>query len=175
MADGDGGQDTLGNIQNVRGSAGADSITGNASDNVFVGGAGNDTFQGGDGTDQVDYSGATSKVTVDLTDTTVVGDISVGTDRLFDVERILGSQFSDSIKGAAGIVAELVGSMGADTIDGAGSGYAGYYDSPGAVTASLATGTATNDGWGTKDTLSNLVGLSGSDFNDSLVGGGPGP
>src|SRR5262249_1939593 len=65
----------------------------------------------------------------------------------------------------------LVGSKGNDTIDGAGNGYAGYYDSPGAVNANLATGTAT-DGWGTTDSLKNLVGLSGSAFNDTLTGNG---
>ncbi len=167
--DGDGGQDTLSGIQNVFGSAFADDITGDSGNNVLEGGAGNDALNGGGGLDQVVYSHALSKVTVDLTDATAFGDLSVGSDSLESIERVLGSQFSDSITGNVAIFAELTGSKGNDTIDGAGNGYASYYDSPGAVTASLATGTAT-DGWGTTDKLSNLDGLTGSAFADKLTG-----
>lgn len=49
--DGWGDTDTLDNIENVEGSAHADTITGGPGDNVLGGNGGGDTIQGGDGAD----------------------------------------------------------------------------------------------------------------------------
>jgi Ca2+-binding RTX toxin-like protein len=80
-SDGDGGQDTLESIENVRGSAFADEIIGNdsadnllqglggndiliglAGDDTLVGGAGDDTLTGGAGDDSVDVSEGNDRV-----------------------------------------------------------------------------------------------------------------
>jgi Ca2+-binding RTX toxin-like protein len=74
-AAGGAGADQLISIENVIGSAHADTIIGDGGANVLSGlggddllsgGAGNDTLDGGDGTDTADYSTATSGVTVTL-------------------------------------------------------------------------------------------------------------
>src|SRR5206468_2522269 len=113
------------------------------------------------------------KVTVDLTDGVASGDLSVGTDNLVSIERVLGSQFSDTLIGTVDTFAELVGSKGGDTITGSGTGdiasYAGYYDSPAGVDANLGAGTA-SDGLGGTDTLKNIEWVTGSGFNDTITG-----
>jgi Ca2+-binding RTX toxin-like protein len=69
------GFDTLIGIENLTGSAFADTLKGDAGGNNLTGGAGDDTligmggqdqFHGGDGIDTVSYDGMTSGVTVDL-------------------------------------------------------------------------------------------------------------
>jgi Ca2+-binding RTX toxin-like protein len=68
------GSDTLVSIENLTGSAFADTLTGNTGNNVIAGGAGKDTIVGGDGADIFVYAAAsdsTSKIfdklqTVDL-------------------------------------------------------------------------------------------------------------
>jgi Ca2+-binding RTX toxin-like protein len=64
----------------------------------------------------------------------------------------------------------VLGEQGDDSIDeGAGSGDAVYYfGSPGPVQVNLTTGTAT--GAAGRDSLSGIESVTGSDFNDTLVG-----
>jgi Ca2+-binding RTX toxin-like protein len=140
------------------------------------GDGGNDTLDGGDTgdssdtRDQVRYSSSPGAIVVDLTAGTAQDGFG-GIDTLISIERVVGSAFNDKITGHADIFANLLGSDGNDTIDGAGNGFASYFDSPDKVAANLATGTA-SDGWGNTDKLTNLQGLSGSDFNDTLTGDG---
>jgi Ca2+-binding RTX toxin-like protein len=174
LVDGDGGQDTLNNIQNVRGSTFGDEITGDAGNNVIEGGKGDDIINGGrrhrsgrlQQCAQQGYGRPDGRHGHRRS--------QLGRRRHAVQYRARpGSQFSDSFLGNAGIFAEFVGSKGNDTIDGAGNGYASYYDSPGAVSASIASASGTaSDGWGTTDSLKNLLGLTGSDFNDTLTGNG---
>src|SRR5436190_14289111 len=48
------GTDTLSSIENLVGSAYADTLTGDSGDNVLVGGSGNDALNGGAGNDTLD-------------------------------------------------------------------------------------------------------------------------
>jgi Ca2+-binding RTX toxin-like protein len=57
---GDGGHDTLYNIQNVNGSSYADTITGDSNDNILYGGGGNDSLTGGSGADTFLFKAATA-------------------------------------------------------------------------------------------------------------------
>src|SRR5207247_5109621 len=58
---------------------------------------------------------------------------------------------------------------GSDIIDGgAGNDVASYASAPSAVTVNLSTGTTT--GGAGVDTLSNVEGATGSNFNDTFVG-----
>jgi Ca2+-binding RTX toxin-like protein len=86
---------------------------------------------------------------------------------------ICGGDGNDRLSGGAGEDV-LTGDAGDDVLDGGsqpadGTDFAGYDASPAAVTASLATGTAT--GWGS-DQLHGLEGISGSPFGDTLSGNG---
>ncbi|MDY6902274.1 MAG: calcium-binding protein, partial [Cyanobacteriota bacterium] len=107
--DGFGDNDTLLNIENVVGSAFADSIIGDAQDNNLSGGAGDDTLEGGvgndildggDGIDTVSYQNDSAGINLNLTNQTVA-DGSGGTDTVLNIENAVGSQFADIIIGDA--------------------------------------------------------------------------
>jgi VCBS repeat-containing protein len=182
MLTGDGNDNRLegrsGN-DSLTGGAGDDELRGDGGDDTLLGGAGRDEFLGGDGNDFIDggdldsrdgvsYDTSTAGVIVDLTNNTAEDGFG-STDTLLNIQRVIGSANDDHLIGHADISANLMGSDGDDTIDGKGNGFASYFDSPDDVFASLATGTA-NDGWGHTDTLIDLLGLSGSENNDTLIG-----
>lgn len=179
-ADGEGGIDTLIHVAAVRGSMFNDSLTGGAGGLQFTnlaqreyyeGLAGNDTINGGTGEDEVVYYASPSGVTVNLGSGTA-SDGWGDTDALSGIERVSGSDWSDSLTGsnATGFVETFQGRGGDDTIKGAGGiDIASYLGDPSGVSASLLTNTVT-DGYGDTDTLFNIEGLVGSYFDDSLTG-----
>ncbi len=58
---------------------------------------------------------------------------------------------------------------GADNVDSTtGQVAVRYYDAPAGITADLALGSVSNDGWGNIDTLIAVEGIGGSGFNDTL-------
>ena len=123
--DGYGGSDTISNIENVRGSEFDDIISGDNEvnvldgrdgDDLLSGGAGDDTLDGGSGQDTADYSGDTAGITVTLANNSVVDGYG-DTDTLIDIERIMGSEFNDSLTGSDGDD-YLEGGGGNDAIDG---------------------------------------------------------
>ncbi|WP_310734336.1 Ig-like domain-containing protein [Ideonella livida] len=77
-------------------------------------------------------------------------------------DTLSGGDGNDQLRGGAGNDV-LDGGNQIDTVD--------YSEDTGGVTASLATGTAT-DGGGSTDTLSNVENLTGSGYDDSLTGDG---
>lgn len=87
--------------------------------------------------------------------------------------QIKGGSGNDSILGGLGDDF-ISGGSGNDTIDGGAKNKSGntaeYSDSPGGIVVNLALGQATNDGYGTQDTLINIQNIVGSRFNDSIVG-----
>ncbi|GAA0650737.1 beta strand repeat-containing protein [Brevundimonas lenta] len=125
--DGDGGSDTLIDIENLLGSAFNDNLVGDNGANILQGGAGNDiirgnggndSLNGGIGTDYVSYSTATSGATVRL-DMNSAQDGMGGTDTIVAFENVIGSAHADLIVGdAAGNV--LQGEGGADVLIGRG-------------------------------------------------------
>lgn len=137
--DGFGDHDTFTSIENARGSSAADTIDGSAGNNYLQGragddliragagndtieaGAGNDTIDGGAGLDRLSYgndqpatginvafSGATSGTAADG-----LG----GTDSFTNIEFLIGTDFADTIVGAAG-TQTLYGGNGNDFING---------------------------------------------------------
>ena len=142
--DGQGGQDTLANVENIHGSYFADTITlGNAQGYVFaragndtlkggsdsqhfIPGSGNDSIDGGEGQDAVSYqddgfdsAGATARsngVTVNL-QTGTATDNWGNTDTLVNIEHIAGSVGADSITGNT-LANWLFGEEGNDTLNG---------------------------------------------------------
>ncbi|MDP3611395.1 MAG: calcium-binding protein, partial [Rubrivivax sp.] len=191
---------TLGNGNSyVFGRAGNDTIVGgNGSNNIF-GGSGNDSINGGSGTDTANYSSAdfdaggpaTQGVTANLS-TGLASDNWGHTDTLVSIENLTGSPLADSLTGSAGNnfidggagndslyggdgEDTLRGGAGDDLIDGGTNVLSttfdrvDYNDSSASVNVNLTTGIATGAGIGT-DTLVGIEGITGSAFDDTLVG-----
>ena len=180
--DGEGGTDTLRNIEAVEGSdfddtltgdAGANLIEGGDGDDLLTGNAGDDTLDGDAGFDVVSYRGSGASVNVDLA-TGVAQDGEGGTDTLRNIEGIDGSDFDDTLTGGNPEFDNFESFNPGDGVDviAGGSGFdrIGYFDSPGAVTVDLRTGVAL-DGYGNTDTFTGIEDIWGSDFDDTLTGG----
>ena len=121
----------------IEAGAGNDRVNGGAGDDTFIDGAGDDRYDGGTGYDVLDYSKATRSVVVD--DGNVSG---MGDDRYSNVEKIIGSSFSDSFYGGKAV----------ETFDGgAGNDYFRGYEG-----SDIFTGGAGNDTfvWREKDVVS---------------------
>jgi len=186
--DGYGATDSLVLIENVSGSAGADTITGNgvanvlfgdAGDDTLVGAAGNDTLDGGADTDRVDYSAASAGVRASIATGTTTNDGDGGTDTLSNVENLTGSAFDDVLEGDSGsneLIGgdgddEFAGFAGNDTIEGGpGVNTVDYSAATAAVVVDLEAELATDDGFGFVDTLDNIQNVTGSTHDDAIAG-----
>ena len=201
------GVDSFTGVNSVRGSEFGDRLLG--SDNttrtdVFYGGAGNDFIDGRGGYDLVVYSAAigdtvTAGVNIDLAAGTVVGNQSVGSDKLLSVELVRGSNFADSFTavgfnggstnaGSFGTFNDFEGMDGNDSITGNGNTRVSYSNATAAVTVDLAdtstggSGTARDRADAANGTTADLASVGvdtfhgginsvrGSDFNDRLLG-----
>jgi Ca2+-binding RTX toxin-like protein len=114
VINGTAGNDTL------AGGPGNDTLNGLGGNDLFVAGAngGNDTIDGGTGTDSIEFRDrATSGVVVDFASGTIQGGGS-GTITFTSVERVVASNFNDTLTGTAG-TQTLTGQSGADTLWGA--------------------------------------------------------
>ena len=103
----------------LTGTAGNDTINGLGGNDLFVAGStgGADVIDGGTGTDSIEFRDrATSGVVVDFRAGTITGGSS-GTISFTAVERVVASNFADSLTGAAG-GQTLTGQGGADTLWG---------------------------------------------------------
>ncbi len=174
---GDAQGDTFTSIENLSGSAHADTLIGDASDNILEGAAGADTLDGGAGRDTASYTASHAAVTVNLLTGTATGGHAAG-DTVAGIENLLGSRYNDVLNGDAGANRldggpgndRLTGGAGADVlVGGPGADAAGYAASAGAVTVNLGTNTATG-GDAQGDTFDSIENLSGSAHNDTLVG-----
>ena len=109
-------------------------LIGNSGANVLIGGAGADTLDGAGGTDTASYVTSASGVVVSLATGIGSGGDAEG-DHLSNIERLIGSNFDDTLEGNAGNN-KLVGGAGIDTVSYAhASGTSGGVG----VTVSLAT------------------------------------
>ena len=143
--------------------SGADVNAGTAGEDFIAGAAGNDTLSGGAGEDRL-YG--------DAGDDTLNGgggaDILMGGD---GVDSLFGDALADVLSGGNGNDI-LTGGAGADTLlGGAGSDTASYATSASAINVNLTTGAATG-GDAQGDTFTSIENLTGSGFNDGLVGDG---
>jgi Ca2+-binding RTX toxin-like protein len=180
--------DILTGIENLAGSALADSLHGDAGNNVLIGGAGADILVGDAGTDTADYSGSSAAVTVDLGLGTGHGGDAEG-DTLATIENVTGSALADHLTGNAGANAllggagddVLYGGAGGDALDG-GDGADRLVGGDGIDTIHGGTGNDSIDAGTGNDIVfgeagdDNIFGgtgddqLSGGDGNDVLVG-----
>jgi Ca2+-binding RTX toxin-like protein len=184
VTDANTGTDTVTNVEHVRGSMFNDNITvtagfsGQYGDLAIIDGwLGNDTITG-NGHTMVSYVTALAGVTVSLLSntgqSTAAGDVAaVGVDTFTGVNAIAGSKFADILTGSNGVQAELFrGGAGNDAINGGGGllDVASYHSSTSGVTVDLAAQSASNDGLGGVDTLLNIEGVGGSEYDDTITG-----
>ena len=184
--------DTYSSIENMTGTQQADTLIGDIQANIISGGNGDDILEGlggadaligGNGLDTASYvhanSGIVASLTTGLTGVTATGDAAG--DTYTEIEYLTGSNFDDTLIGdsVANVITggtgndTLEGLGGADTLDGGvGTNTASYAHAISYVNASLATGltgfTALGDAAG--DTYIRIDNLTGSDFNDTLIG-----
>ena len=145
---------------------------------TFVAGSGNDTYVGTVDRDRVDYNWDDTSTDPNGITQGVVVDLEAGTatdgwgdnDTLISVERVIGTNFDDIIRGNDDRN-DIRGLAGNDILDGRGGDRDRviYSDDPSGVTVDLAAGTA-SDGWGDTDTLSGFERVRGSEFGDVLRG-----
>ncbi|NJC41816.1 Ca2+-binding RTX toxin-like protein [Brevundimonas alba] len=137
---------------------------GNSGDNGVIGGAGGDTLSGLDGNDVLGGEGG---------DDTLWG--GAGMDRLIGgsgADTLNGGDGNDTLEGE-GDSDLMRGGLGNDILDGGGGEGIDIADfSDGTTGLTLRVTGANNDGRGGTDTLSNMEGLIGTAFNDTLIGGG---
>lgn len=196
---GDAQGDTLSNLENIRGSAQADTLTGSGADNAIEGGAGSDIIKGeagndtiaggagaddldgGDGVDWLDYTASAEGVTVSLASGIGSGGDAQG-DVIQNFENIRGTSFADSLIGSAGSNV-LEGKAGDDMLEGGagddwlyggiGLDTASYQSSAAGVTVdlSVAAGVAQiSTGDASGDRLYDIENITGSAFDDTLTG-----
>ncbi|MGV1831214.1 beta strand repeat-containing protein [Agrobacterium vitis] len=187
--------DVFTSIENVEGSAYADTLTGDtganvlsggAGDDMLVGGAGADTLNGGAGQDKITYEASSAAVKVDLSTGTATGGDAQG-DKLSSIERVIGSSFNDTLIGSS--VAEMLtggagddiliggggndvlnGGEGADVLDGGAGNYdtLNYSAATSAVVLDLTTGTGS--GYAAGDTFTGIEAFTGSIYGDTYTG-----
>jgi Ca2+-binding RTX toxin-like protein len=103
------------------GGGGDDTLRGGGGDDTFIGGPGNDLMDGGAGIDTADYGTATAGVAVNLFQTGVANvSGGAGTDTLISIENLVGSAFSDFMRGddGANVITDTLG--GNDRFEGRG-------------------------------------------------------
>lgn len=180
-------------------STGAADLTGNSLNNTIYAGKGDNVIDGGDGIDGVSYlQGASSGVTVDLSNASAQNTGGSGTDTLSSIEKLFGSNYSDTLYGTSGsnylrgfggddrlesggsgnnrLIGDsgndfLVGGSGNDILHGgADNDSASYLEANSGVTVDLLITTGQSTGGAGTDTLTSIERLYGSNFNDSLYG-----
>jgi VCBS repeat-containing protein len=192
--DGGAGSDQLygdGDADVLVGNAGNDSIYGGADDDALTGGAGSDLLDGGAGLNFATYAADPNRIVAISAggSTAIVRDGYGGTDALFNIQQLEGSNFADyvvlnasnqnlvvfGLDGNDNIFTGsgddfLLGGEGADTMNGgAGEDATSYADSWDSVDVNLAT-TYADGGTASGDRLYNIEDVQGSIFDDILVG-----
>jgi uncharacterized repeat protein (TIGR02059 family) len=105
----------------LAGNNGANALTGGSGNDTLTGGAGNDVLDGGSGFDYADYTASTAAITVNLSLSTAQVTGGAGSDRLSNIEGLIGGSGADKLTGNAADNI-LMGGGGNDTIIG-GDGF----------------------------------------------------
>jgi serralysin len=173
----------------INGSSFADDLAGLAGNDVISAGAGNDTVSGGQGDDNLSGGAGFDELyfPINARDTTIWRGVDMDAqtglatdswgnhDTISGFEAYWDSAFGDTLRG--GTAAEVFHlRQGADVVDGRGGidvvdYFEAMYNAGQGINANLATGIAINTG-GNTNQLSNIEGLIGTGFNDTMVGNG---
>ena len=164
---GDAAGDQLISIENLAGSAYADTLIGDDGNNTIRGGKGADQIDGSGGTDRASYAHSAFAVDVDLARAVQLGGDAQG-DTLANIENITGSDHNDRLAGND-LRNEFSGGLGADQIDGRGGrDFVDYRGSSG-VDIDLARATQSG-GHAEGDQLVSIENVRGSTADDRIVG-----
>lgn len=185
---GDAAGDTYTSIENLTGSAFNDFLAGDANinrldggsgDDVLLGAGGADVLVGGEGSDSASYANAILGVLASLANPALNTGDAQG-DTYSSIENLIGTDFADTLIGdgnanilTGGKGADILqGNGGADTLMGGdGIDTASYADSAiGAVVFLTTSLQSLNAGSAVGHTLSSIENLTGSAFDDLLVG-----
>ena len=162
--------DSYASIENLRGSAFADTLRGNNGNNLLDGQAGADVLDGGAGFDYrlVQHQQHRHRRDGQPCQPGINTGDAAG-DTYISIEGLVGSSVADTLIGDAGDNF-LRGQGGADALDGgAGNDYADYFNSTIGITVDLAN-PLNNTGEATGDTYTSIERVRGSAFNDVLRG-----
>ncbi|KQU88738.1 hypothetical protein ASC78_23865 [Variovorax sp. Root318D1] len=176
-----------GEADTIHGLGGADIIYGRAGDDALYGDAGDDNLYGEDGNDVIDGGGGYDYISGgagnDVLRSSAIGaansavidggdgdDIITGT---AGQEALIGGAGNDTIT-ALSSYGSVTGGPGADVLRSTGSFainmmFVDYSNDPSGVRVDLISGTAI-DGWGNVDSISGFRNISGSAYNDILLG-----
>jgi Ca2+-binding RTX toxin-like protein len=162
----------------LRGFAGDDTLWGGADDDWMDGGSGADTLYGLSGFDTASYEFASSGVIVRLDGALCQNGFAQG-DRLYSVEKVIGSNHIDQLFGLDGVAETLLGgdgddyvfgSTGADVLrGGAGADALVYMLSDSGVVVNLSTNAASG-GDAQGDAIGGFERVTGSYFADTITG-----
>ena len=184
-SDGQGGTDTLKNIEQVFGTAFNDTLKGGGDPRFqgFRGGAGDDTIIGsGKANTRADYGDSTDGVTITLTGAadglgSVTGG-STGNDTTRYVNQFFGSAYADTYDASAYVLSMpsasfgfnvFRGGAGNDTIIGNGNTRLDFGNSTSGITIDLGE-TTVGDGLGGIDTFSGANSVTGTAYADVMHG-----
>lgn len=180
--DGGGGNDTIVGSGSLLGGTGNDTLTAGSGNDVLDGGTGIDTMSGGLGNDTFFVDSLLDAMTDDGgTDTIILnlgGTYTMPSGSIenlianFGSTLVIANSLNNQLSGGAG--GQVFRGLGGNNrIDGGADVDAVDYSTAGqAVSVFLNHGTASNNGFGGADTLSNIEGVIGSDFNDTIFGDG---
>lgn len=153
------------------GNAGNDSLFGDEGNDTLEGGQGNDLLQGGAWDDTASYEHAKAAVKVALGISTPQDTLGDGIDTLLGIERVIGSQFGDTLTTEWSGVID--GGGGADFIKG-GDGYDNFQGGAGEDTLWGGDGADTLEGGADFDQINGNQGndtARGGEGGDWVVGG----
>jgi Ca2+-binding RTX toxin-like protein len=156
----------------LEGGADDDLIKGDAGVDLLRGGSGVDTLYGGTGGDFADYSQAGASVVVDLSSNTASNDGDGGTDEIYEIENIIGSDNSgagDTLIGDNS-VNTIIGLAGDDTLSG-GAGDDTLLGGDGDDYFSRDAGSDSINGGNGSDTMDYSVGDNGTGIIVDLADG----
>ena len=153
------------------GNGGEDILFGGIGDDWLYGGVGNDIIDGGEGFDRIDFRESLHAVEVDFSLNLATGQF-IGNDEIYNIERVIGSDFNDTLIGSdneIGTWESFTGGLGDDFINGAGGfDFVWFGRSNDAIDVNLTAGFASSaDG---EDRLISIEGIVGSNFSDTLIG-----
>ena len=189
-------------IENLEGSTFNDALIGNSADNVISGGLGSDTIEGlvgadrligGGGIDTVTYANSDAGVSVTINALTGNAGGHASGDSLSGFTILIGSTHDDTLvsdgSGTGSNIITLIGGAGNDTLisalghniliggtaigDYTGQDTVSYVGAGAGVTVDLTQAGEQATGAG-HDTLSGFINLTGSNYNDTLIGDGNG-
>ena len=188
--------DTYTNIHNIVGSTAADTLVGDDAGDTIKGGGGHDSILGGAGNDfftsdgtgnTIDGGGGTlNEISYASSSTAVIVDIGAGKvsggnsfDIIRNITKITGSSFGDDVMISGTSATWLDAGKGNDTVEsgidgdtldgGEGIDMLSYVNSTAGVTVNLSTHAAAG-GFAAGDLFQNFENLTGSDYNDCLLG-----